>query len=83
MLGHIDLCRQGAAAESSQVDANDAVLAHVEVPRHARGGIQLDPMALTVIERKRVTREALANRNAKRGGGIESSAEEADSFQEV
>src|SRR5258708_29041645 len=48
---------------------------------HAASRFELDLMALPVIERERVAFVAVAARDAQAGGGIESSAEQTDRFQ--
>src|SRR5207253_3098638 len=42
-----------------------------------------DSMPLPIIERERVTFETVANREAQAGGGIQSSAQQANGFQYV
>ena len=72
---HRDVRGQRAAAERSQIDLNNLMLAHTEMPGHTRRGLELDPVPLAVIEGERVALEAVAAGHAQAGGGIQSSAQ--------
>ena len=68
MFGDVDIRGQGAGAESPQVDARGAMLAHAEKRGHAGGGLQFDAMALAVIEGERVAFVTVAPRQSEAGG---------------
>ena len=67
--------RKRGAAEGSQVDLNNLMLAHAKVPGHARRGLEFDLVPLAVIEGERVALETLPAGDSQAGGGIQSSAQ--------
>jgi hypothetical protein len=52
----------------------------MKMPGNPRGRVELDAMTLAVIERERVAFEVIANSHSETGGGIQTSAEEANGF---
>lgn len=67
-------------AELAEVEGDDAVLGGAEPRSNPRGAIELDAVALAVVEGEGVAVEAIAAGERQAGGGIESTTQEADSL---
>src|SRR5206468_10101412 len=67
-LGYLERRREGRAADATEVDIDDPVRGGAEGLRHARRGLELDGVALTVArsEERRVGKERRARRLPKR-----------------
>ena len=63
---------------ASKVEADDAVFLRAELFGYFGGGFHFNVMALAVIERQAITREAFLAGDGEAGGGIKAAAEQAD-----
>src|SRR5260370_7276465 len=79
-LGHGDVAGERGMAELAEVEGDDAVLSSAEAGSNASGAIELDAVALAVVEGEGVAVEAIAAGERQAGGGIESTTQEADSL---
>jgi hypothetical protein len=78
VLGDGDVARERGAAERAQVDRHDGVVTRAELPGDEPRALDLDPMALPVVERQRVDLESLGVRDGGGRRGIDTAAQEHD-----
>ena len=79
-FGDGDFVRERGMAEHAEIDSGHAMIGCAKGGRHLFGRVEFDAMTLAVVEGKRITIESVKARRGEAGGGIESSAEEANGF---
>ena len=63
---------EAAFRRAIELDPNDLVPPHPQPLGHAPGRLELEPVALAVVDGQGMAFETLALRDGQRGGGIES-----------
>ncbi len=71
---NIDTGGQGGAAKDAKIEGDDAVLGGSERRGNAAGGVQLNAVALAVIEGQGMANITFAAGIGETGGGVESAA---------
>ena len=78
VLRDVDIGGQRGAAEGAEIDGKDDVARGAEAGGERAGGVELDPVPLAVVEGEGMAGKALAACGGEAGGGVESSAQQAN-----
>src|SRR5579883_1726565 len=76
-FGDVDVGGEGGAAEGVEGDFGDDVALDADGAGDAAGGVELDAVALAVLEGERVAGVAVAAGEGEAGGGVQTAREQA------